>query len=159
MEFINKSDDERRRLKRYLSQYYRARERQAVLKLRLADLRAEFKNPGISSANFGGQRRKKGSPGDGAAALTLKISEIEEKIEKQLGIEVQSVRDIMDLLDLLPPCAERDIIEYRHIDCKSWTYIQRMVHLSRSSCFEYYNRGLDQLLAFDHVRDVIRNIR
>lgn len=146
-------DENRRLLKRYLSQYYRATEKQGTLKRRLADLQAELRNPGISASTFTVQRRKKGRPSDGAAALALKISEIENRIRDQLWTEAQSVGDILDILDLLPPdSTEKEVLELRHIDCKSWTQIQRIVHLTRSPCFEYYNKGLDQLLATDRVK-------
>ena len=160
MEITPQADENRRLLKRYLSQYYRATEKQGTLKRRLADLQAELRNPGISASTFTAQRRKKGKPSDGAAALTLKISEIENRIMQQLLTEAQSVGDIMDILDLLPPdSTEKEVLELRHIDSKSWTQIQRIAHLSRSPCFEYYNKGLDKLLAMDRVKIMLGNFK
>ena len=97
-------NDTRQLLKRFLSQYFRAKQKQATLKQRLADLQAELRHPGITSDS-----------------------------------------------------TERDILEYRHIDCKSWAEIQRLVHLTRSPCFEYYNRGLDMLLARPEARKMLRD--
>lgn len=153
-------NENRRFLKRYLSQFYRAKEKQETLKRRLADLQAELRSPGISTSTFTVQRGKKGRPSDGAAALALKISEIECRIQRQLEAEVQSVDNIMDVLELLPSdSTEKEILELRHIDCKSWAQIQRLVHLTRSPCFEYYNRGLDQLLAIDKVNCILETFK
>lgn len=142
-------------LKRYLSQYFRAKEKQAALRKRLADLQIELQNPGVKSP-FHERSQLKGHAAYGSAALTFKISDVKERIQRQIEVETQSVNDIMDILDFLPPeSTERDILEYRHIDCKSWIEIQRLVHLTRSPCFEYYNRGLDKLLTYKKVQVIL----
>lgn len=146
----------RSRLKRYLSQYYLAKERQSILRQRLADLQAELRHPSVQVQPVTGTRNKGRRPGGGAATLTLKIGDIEDRIQQQMEIEARSVTEIMDALDLLPPGSlERDILEYRHIDCKSWEEIQQLVHLTRSPCFEYYNRGLGMLLTYKKVRTAL----
>lgn len=148
--------ENRTRLKRYLAQYYHAKERQNALRQRLADLQTELRHPSVQVKPVTGTRSKNRRPGGGAAALTLKIGDIEDRIQRQAEIEAQSVTEIMDMLDLLPPGSpERDILEYRHIDCKSWAEIQRLVHLTRSPCFEYYNRGLGMLLTYKKVRTAL----
>ena len=58
----------------------------------------------------------------------------------------------MDTLDFLPPdSTEKYIMELRHIDCMSWADIQRTTHLTRSPCYDYYNKGLDRLLTYGKV--------
>lgn len=146
------TNEDRRLLKRYLSQYYRAKEKQAALRHRLEDLQAELRHPGVNTPPLDGIPVKSKCNG-GAAALIFKIGDIEERIQRQIDIEARSVAEIMDVLDFLPrESTERDILEYRHIDCMPWTEIQRLVHLTRSPCFEYYNKGLDKLLEFKKVR-------
>lgn len=126
--------DERRLLKRYLARYFRAKEKQAVLQDRLGRLRSELGGPSGKEA-------------------TGTVSEIEARIQRQTALEEKSILEIMDVLDLLPSdSTERSILELRHIDCKPWREIHRAVHLTRSPCFDYYNRGLDQLLAMREVR-------
>lgn len=126
--------DERRLLKSYLARYFRAKEKQAVLQDRLRRLRSELKPP----------------PG---AEATGTASEIEARIQRQTALEEKSILEIMDIIELLPSeSTERSIMELRHIDCKPWREIHRAVHLTRSPCFAYYNKGLDQLLAIPEVR-------
>ena len=119
--------DERRTLKQYLTRYYKAKERQAILQSRRSQLCRDLQQ-------------------DSAA------SEIEKRIKKQEEREAKIVLEIMDVLELLPVgSTERTIMELRHIDCKPWSEIMKCVHLSRSPCFEHYNRGLDKLLQHEEV--------
>lgn len=149
------NDEMRRILKRYLSQYYRAKERQNALRRRLKELQMELRHPGASSPPFD-TTPIRGKTSSGAASLVFKISEVEDRIQKQIEIEVKSVTDIMDMLEFLPSGSlERNILEYRHIDCYPWGEIMNCVHLSRSPCFEYYNKGLDNLLAMEAVQDTL----
>ena len=57
------SEDERIFLKRYLSQYYRAKERQKILRERLADIRTELDPAGKNGRN---------------TSLAIKMAEIED---------------------------------------------------------------------------------
>lgn len=62
----------------------------------------------------------------------------------------------MEILDFLPQgSTERTIMELRHIDCKTWTQVQRAVFLTPSPCYERYNKGLDALLGIDKVRSMV----
>lgn len=45
-----------------------------------------------------------------------------------------------------------DFEKLKHNREKPWREIHRAVHLTRSPCFAYYNKGLDQLLAMQEVR-------
>ncbi len=142
-------------LKRFLSQYYRAKDKQAVLQARLASLQAELRHPGVKVPPPDGIPGK-GGVSSGAASLTLKIADIEDRIQKQIDIEAKSVIAIMDVIEFLPAdTIERDILEFRHIDCKPWDKIMDCVHLSRSPCFEYYNKALDKLLTYKKVRVIL----
>jgi hypothetical protein len=148
------ANESRRLLKRYLSQYFRAKEKQSALRQRLAELQAELQHPGVKAPSLTGiPSSNKGRVSNGSASLIFKIGDIEDRIQHQIEIEAQSVNDIMDILDFLPvDSIERDILEYRHIDCKTWDEIMDMVHLSRSPCFEHYNKGLDKLISYKKVR-------
>ena len=119
---------ERRVLKKYLTRFFRAKEKQKTLQQRAAAIRADI---GEASA-------------------------LEARFKAQAEAAERSALEIMDILDLLPEDAtERTILELRHLDCKPWREINRIVYLTASPCFEYYNRGLDTLLSMDKVRHTL----
>lgn len=150
-----KSDAERYILKRYLSQYYRAKQRKRILEDRLNEIRAEIQHPSIRSSSSNGLPTGR-RISSGAAALTFREAEIEDRIQQQREHEATAILNIMDILDFLPPDSmEKNILELRHIDCLSWNAIIRSVHLTRSPCNEYYNRGLEKLLTFKKVHSIL----
>lgn len=119
---------ERRVLKKYLTRFFRAKEKQKTLQLRAEAIRADL---GEASA-------------------------LEARVQAQAKAAERSALEIMDILDLLPEDAtERTILELRHLDCKPWREINRTVYLTASPCFEYYNRGLDTLLSMEQVRKTL----
>ena len=119
---------ERRVLKKYLTRFFRAKEKQKTLQRRAAAIRADL---GEASA-------------------------LEARVQAQAKAAERSALEIMDILDLLPEDAtERTILELRHLDCKPWREINRTVYLTASPCFEYYNRGLDALLSMEQVRKTL----
>ena len=119
---------ERRVLKKYLTRFFRAKEKQKTLQQRAAAIRADL---GEASA-------------------------LEARVQAQARAAERSSLEIMDILDLLPEDAtERTILELRHLDCKPWREINRTVYLTASPCFEYYNRGLDTLLSMEQVRKTL----
>ena len=119
---------ERRVLKKYLTRFFRTKEKQKTLQQRAAAIRADI---GEASA-------------------------LEARVKAQAEAAKRSALEIMDILDLLPEDAtERTILELRHLDCKPWREINRIVYLTASPCFEYYNRGLDTLLSMEQVRKTL----
>lgn len=155
MEETNKiPDEEKTCLKRYLAQFYTAKRKQAVLKQRLAEIRAEIQDPGVPSASAA--RSSIGNSGRhsaGAASLTFKLAEIEDRINRQAEIEATAILDIMKMLDYLPRDSTcREILELRHIDCKPWAEIAKEVNFSKPQCFRYYAEALDRLYSFKWVR-------
>lgn len=142
--------ENRRLLKRYLSQYYRATQKREMLEKRLMKLQAELRYskmiPPISFSEFIPKKS------DGGTALEVRTGDIESRIKHQIEAQRKTVEEVIDVIEYLPEeSTERDILELRHIDCKTWSEICRLVHLTRSPCFEYYNRGLDRLLSFKKV--------
>ena len=122
---------ERQILKKFLARYYKAKKQQAILQERHTRMRSEFGS---------GSRR----------------TDIDARMKAQKQQAQKSVRQIMEILDFLPQgSTERTIMELRHIDCKTWTQIQRAVFLTSSPCYERYNKGLDMLLEESRVRKII----
>lgn len=119
---------ERRVLKKYLTRFFKAKEKQKTLQRRAEAIRADL---GEASA-------------------------LEARVQAQARAAERSALEIMDILDLLPEDAiERTILELRHLDCKPWREINRTVYLTASPCFEYYNKGLDALLSIEQVRQIL----
>ena len=134
---IRNREDERTALKQYLTRYYRTKKRQAILTQRLRQLRRDLQHPEAGE-----------------------ISEVEARIEKQGKKAERIILEIMDIIDLLPEeSTERMILELRHIDCKPWSEIQRTVHLTRTPCFDHYNRALDTLLEAKEVHAALARFR
>lgn len=130
-------NSERRSLKKYLTRYFRAKEKRAILQDRLRKLRRELQ-------------------GQGGLYAPLSPSEIESRIQQQTDAMRKCTLEIMDVLELLPEeSMERTILELRHIDCRPWEKICDTIYFSRSQCFRYYNRGLDILLSMDKVRHIL----
>ena len=126
----NPAASERRILKKFLQRYYRMRKQQETLQARLQRMRSEFRDN--------------------------ESSEIEAKPRAQKREAQKSTLQIMEILDFLPQgSTERTIMELRHIDCKTWTQVQRAVFLTPSPCYERYNKGLDALLGIDKVRSMV----
>lgn len=126
--------NERRLLKQYLTRYYRLNERQAILQTRLAQLRHDL-------------RRN----------ADVDTSEIEAEIQGQAERAKDAAKEIIAILDLLPPYSiGRAIVEYRHIDCREWLDIQETLHMTASPCYDQYNRALDYLLRCKEVRAALK---
>lgn len=126
----NPAVSERRILKKFLQRYYRMRKQQETLQTRLQRMRSEFRDN--------------------------ESTEIEAKLRTQKREAKKSTLQIMEILDFLPQgSTERTIMELRHIDCKTWTQVQRAVFLTPSPCYERYNKGLDALLGIDKVRSMV----
>lgn len=130
---------ERITLKLYLARFYKAKKRQAILteRLRLRRLCRDFRSHEAAD-----------------------ISEVESRIEKQSKKTECIILEIMDVIDLLPEeSTERMILELRHLDCKPWSEIQRTVHLTRTPCYDHYNRALDFLLDTQEVQAALSKFR
>lgn len=154
----NKQCRERELLEEYLNQYYAGRMKKAQLERRLKNIKQEMDSPiggyGYSPVNYGGTNKT----GAGAASFVYRISEIETRIENQKNQVEKSLLKVMDIMDFLEEnSTERMVLELRFIDCKNWTNIEKEMHLSRSSLFNYRNKGLEKLLGFKKVCQILKD--
>jgi len=151
---IDNAAESRRLLKRFLSQYFRAKEKRAILEDRLKQLQRELKtDPEMTPPSFSAGLFSENKNSTGDTSLAFQTGDIESRIRSQIEAQKKSVSEIMDILDFLPAeSTERDILEHRHIDCKTWSEICSLVHMTKSPCFEHYNRALDKLLTYAKVR-------
>lgn len=156
----NKPDKERVLLEEYLNQYYTGRMKKVQLERRLKKIRQEMNEPiggyGYSPVNYGGTNKT----GAGAASFVYRISEIETRIENQKNQVEKALLKVMDVMDFLEEnSTERMVLELRFIDCKNWTSIEKEMHLSRSSLFNYRNKGFKKLLEFKKVCQILREFK
>lgn len=143
-------------LKEYLNQYYTGRIKRSQLERRLKNIQEEMATPiggyGYSPINYGGTNKVE----PGAASFVYRMSEIETRIEEQKSRVEKALLKIMDIMDFLKESSmERIVLELRFIDCKSWKAIERELHLSRRSCFDYQNKALDKLMEFKKVKIIL----
>lgn len=148
--------DERVLLKKYLGQYYSARNKKKQLESRLQTFRQDM--IGTKGMQYSPvPHSQTNSVGDGPASMVIRAMEIEEQIESQKEQMAAAMLNVMKMMDFLPVnSTERLILEYRHIDCLSWKQITRKVNYSRASCNNYYNAGLDELLTFKKVHKILQ---
>ncbi len=153
-------NEDKELLKEYLNQYYTCRIKRSQLERRLKNIREEMNTPiggyGYSPVNYGGTNRV----ASGAASFVYRIGEIESRIEDQKSRVEKALLKVLDVMDFLEEnSTERMVLELRFIDCKSWTNIEREMHLSRRSCFDYQDKGLEKLLSIKKVQDIIGKLK
>ncbi len=157
-ELENKKNEKKELLKRYLGQYHAGRMKRIQLERRLKNIKKEMDAPigghGYSPINYGSTNNM----GAGAASFVYRMSEIETKIENQKSNTEKALLKVMDIMDFLEEnSTERMVLELRFIDCKDWTNIEKEMHLSRSSLFNYRNKGLEKLLGFKKVCQILKD--
>lgn len=146
---------EREAVKRYLQQYYMAKQKKRIMEERHRTLSAELRGPTTAPA-FRTMPTAKPVHPDGAGAVVFQIAEVEERIQKQQTEMARAVQNVMDLIDLLPiGSMERTVVEMRHIDGKRWEQIAKAVYLSRTAVFNYYNSALAMLLENERTKDFV----
>lgn len=142
-------------LKDYLGQYFRATRRRRQLEERLKNICDEMNAP-IGGINYDPVNVSSGKISLGSAAFTLRKSEIETRIEEQKKQTEADLLKIMDILDYLDAKSdERMVLELRHIDNLPWVKIEKKASMSRSTCFDYYNKGINKLLTFKRVKKIL----
>lgn len=148
--------DERVLLKKYLGQYYSARNKKRQLESRLQAFRQDM--VGTRGMQYSPvPHSQTNSVGDGPASMVIRVVEIEEQIKSQKEEMANAMLNVMKMMDFLPAdSTERTVLEYRHIDCLSWKQITREMHMTRTPCNKYYNAGLDKLLTFKKVHKILQ---
>lgn len=145
-------------VKQYLNRYYKAVQKKRDLERRLKTLTDDAKNPlrGIDYEPL--PRSSAGSQSSGAAGFTYALGEIQEKIIEQQGRMNEIVVNVLDIIDvLLEGTCERDIIEYRYVDCMSWRKIASKMNMSEQNCYKYHTKALDILVSSQKVVTIVKN--
>ena len=147
MRKASKTSDRKELLKIYLEQYFRACKGRQILEARLRRMRRDVLTP----PGLGTRKEAEDEAGE-ATSILVRMDEIEKRIKDQSDAMAQIVLEIMAVFDFLKPGSiEREIVEFRHLDCMSWKAIQKQVHLSRTACYNWYSKALDSLLTFEKI--------
>lgn len=149
--------EEKDLLKQYLQRYYRAKKIEKQLEIRLNTFRSDMS--GMQGVRYTGMPGGSGIS-QGAAAVVIRINEVEERIQRQRTELTNIMLEVMNVIEFLRlDSMERAIVEYRHIDCLSWKEICEIMHLSRNPCTRYYNIGLDKLMGYPKVSSIIEEYK
>lgn len=138
----------------YLSQYHYAVIEKDSLRHRQRELRNEFNAPlhGGRMENSG----RKPAESEGSASISIRLDEINRRIDDQVRHSEKVLLEIMDIIDYLPPHSlERLIFEHRYIDRYGWEKICRVCHISRTPAFNHWRLGLEKLLTYDRIKKII----
>ena len=151
-------DEGIRVLKWMLEQRYRARKRKIVLEKRLQNINRE------KSEEIGGPgyqplpRSRQPEENTGAAGITFRMAEIEDRIYQQQEEVEKAIIQTMDILEYLPDgSVERDICEKRHIDNMAWREIEESIPMSHSQTYKHYAQALETLFKNPRVRKLIKD--
>ena len=63
----------------------------------------------------------------------------------------------MDYLEENSP--ERMVLELHYIDCDKWESIEKKMHISRRTCFNYQNKALEKLLNFKKIKVILNEYK
>lgn len=150
-------NEERKRIRYYLQRYRYCINRKKELETRLYEIKAEMQYP-LSAVSYDNSSSQTFNVSTGAAAFTYRIAEIEDRIEEQQKKSVCELLAIMEVLDFLPAeSVEREIIEKRFIDRLAWYKISNKMHMSRSRIAFYEKKGLDELMKYKRVQELVNN--
>ncbi len=148
--------EEQRKLDIFLAQYAHAVNQKRMLERRKRRIEQEF---GYHSpaGGFDGMPREKGKQKDGVLAVLCKLDEIKIRIEDQEMQAIKRLEEIMDAIGFLEEnSTERAIIENKYIDHDSWLKICNNHHMSRSTAIRHWKRGLDAMMKYKRVQDIVR---
>lgn len=152
----NNKEDEKEELKELLLQYSKSKRRKKLLENRRMEIISEFSSPLNGKGYSMLPNSTTNKVGLGSASIVMRLAEIEERINIERDIAAKEMIRVMDILDFLPrESTERAILELKYIDCKNWDYIQKAMHLSKSPCFDYLNKGIELLLQYKKVHVLI----
>ena len=150
-------NEDRKKIRYYLQRYRHCINRKKELETRLYEIKAEMQYP-LSAVSYDNSSSQTFNVSTGAAAFTYRIAEIEDRIEEQQRKSVCELLAIMEVLDFLPAeSVEREIIEKRFIDRLAWYKISNKMHMSRSRIAFYEKKGLDELMKYKRVQELVNN--
>lgn len=97
------------------------------------------------------------SQGD-IVGVSMIIADVQKQIDEQIRYNAALLVQIKDVLNYLPENSiHRKILDAQYVDNMSWIKIERHFNYSTASVKRYAAEGLDELLKYERVREIIRN--
>ena len=151
--------EQRELLKRYLEQYRRQLKKKDILRRRLENIRLELL--GTKGTRYSiTPKSQTNAIGNEPLDFVIKCQDIEERMEAQRKNAMACMLKVLDVLDFLDNGSlEKEIMEYKYLDGKTWDAIPDIANKSRSQCIEYWNRGLNKLLEFGKVQALLEEYK
>lgn len=143
-------------LSNYLSQRRKAKRRKAILEQRLKNIREDMKNP-IKAIGYSPIQAPTNQISEGSASFTFRTADCELKIYEQADEATKDLLKIMDIMDYLDKKSdEREALELYYIDGRTWEDVAEKMDISRSQVFNLRRTGLEKLLTFKRVREILK---
>ncbi len=91
--------------------------------------------------------------------VSMIASDVQKQIDEQIRYNANLLVQIKDVLNYLPENSiQRKILDALYVDGMNWIKIERHFNYSSASVKRYAAEGLDKLLEYERVRELIRNI-
>lgn len=104
------------------------------------------------------QRIERDYCGDIPAAAMV-AEEVQKKIDEQIRSNAALLVQIKDVLNYLPENSiQRKVLDAVYIDGMSWIQVERHFNYSSASVKRYAAAGLDELLKYERIRELIKGV-
>lgn len=149
-------EDYKKTLKEYLGRYADASARKNQLEKRLWSIQEEMDTPIGGCGYKPTPHSRTNTISDKSASFMLRMADIEERILDEKNLEAKCMLEVMEIMDYLgKETLERRILECKYIDVERMEQIASREHMSRKSCYQYMNRGIQELIQFKKVRAIL----
>lgn len=133
----------RMKVKEYLNQAYRLKQRIKLYQHRLEELR--LLSSSISSPSFEQSYNPNRNTEAPFIRTLMKISDLEEKITNEVNKLLQIEDDIQRIIESVENVDEELVLKYRYIMGYTWSEISSKLHASRSSVIRWHESALAKL--------------
>lgn len=138
---MRRKNSDRERLRMFLKQYNAAIQERERLEMQKRSIEKNY----VSSQGE-------------IVGISMIIADVQKQIDKQIRHNAMLLVQVKDVLNYLPDNSiHRKILDAVYIDGMNWARVERHFHYSEASVKRYAAEGLDELLKYERVRELIRN--
>ncbi len=137
---MSKENYERKKIREFLGQYILAVQERERLENQRRRIERDYRN--------------------GAPASKMVIEEVQIQIDEQISRNAALLVQIKDILNYLPEnSTPRKVLDAVYIDGMSCAQCERHFNYSSASVKRYIAAGLDELLKYERVRELIKDMK